>query len=118
MLVVRCAGFSLQWLLLGGTSSVTPQGLGGTASGVSGLQSLWLLSPRAQAQQLWHTGLVAPRHVGSSQTRNRTHVPCIDRWILNPWITREVQEMTLFICSVLDLVGGGGWEMFGGRVPQ
>ena len=27
-------------------------------------------------------GLVAPRHVGSSQTRDRTRVPCIGRWIL------------------------------------
>ena len=36
--ILRCAGFSLWWLLLGGTSSVTPQGLGGTGSGVSGLQ--------------------------------------------------------------------------------
>ena len=31
---------------------------------------------RAQAQRLWHMGLVAPRHVGSSQTRDGTHVPC------------------------------------------
>ena len=37
-LILRCAGFSLWWLPLGGTSSVTPQGLGGTGSGVSGLQ--------------------------------------------------------------------------------
>ena len=28
------------------------------------------------------TGSVALRHVGSSQTRDRTHVPCIGRWIL------------------------------------
>ena len=26
-------------------------------------------TPDAQAQQLWLTGLVAPQHVGSSQTR-------------------------------------------------
>ena len=26
-------------------------------------------APDTQAQQLWLTGLVAPRHVGSSQTR-------------------------------------------------
>ena len=31
----------------------------------------------ARAQQLWRTGLVAPRHVGSSRTRARTRVPCI-----------------------------------------
>ena len=28
----------------------------------------------AGAQELWSTGLVAPQHVGSSQTRDRTHV--------------------------------------------
>ena len=28
-------------------------------------------------------GLVAPRRVGSSWTRARTHIPCIDRQILN-----------------------------------
>ena len=37
---------------------------------------------RAQAQQLWQTGLVAPQHVGSSRTRARTRVPCTGRRIL------------------------------------
>lgn len=31
---------------------------------------------RAQAQ-LWRTGLVAPQHADSSQTRDQTCVPCI-----------------------------------------
>ena len=35
-------------------------------------------------------GLVALRHVGSSQTRGRTHVPYIGRRILNHCATREV----------------------------
>ena len=35
--------------------------------------------------------LVAPQHVGSSWTRARTHVSCIDRRILNHCATREVQ---------------------------
>ena len=39
--------------------------------------------------KLWLTGLVAPRHVGSSQTRARTRVPCIGRQILNHCATRE-----------------------------
>ena len=34
-------------------------------------------------------GPVAPRHVGSSQTRARTRVPCIGRQILNHCATRE-----------------------------
>ena len=46
---------------------------------------------RAQAQWLWHTGLVALCHVASSWTRDQTHVPCVGRWILNQWTTREVQ---------------------------
>ena len=32
-----------------------------------------------RAQYLWHTGLVATWPVGSSWTRDRTHVTCIDR---------------------------------------
>ena len=43
----------------------------------------------AQAQQLRRMGLAALRHVGSSQTRDWTHVPCISRQILNHWTTRE-----------------------------
>ena len=38
---------------------------------------------------MWLAGLVAPRHVGSSQTRARTRVPCISRQILNHCATRE-----------------------------
>ena len=56
-------------------------------------QQLWLAGSRAQAQQLWCTGLVAPWHVGSSQTRARTCVPCVDRRILNHCATREVREL-------------------------
>ena len=46
---------------------------------------------RAQAQWLWHMGLVVSRHVESSQTMDQTHVPCIGTEILNHWTTREVQ---------------------------
>ena len=28
-------------------------------------------------------------HVGSSQIRDGTHVPCVGRWILNHWTTQE-----------------------------
>ena len=48
-------------------------------------------APDAQAQQLWLTGLVAPWHVGSSQTKARTRVPCICRQILNHCATREAR---------------------------
>ena len=49
-------------------------------------------------QELWRTGLVAPRHVGSSQTRDRTYVPCISRQILNHWTTRELYLEALQVC--------------------
>ncbi|KAJ8796084.1 hypothetical protein J1605_018232 [Eschrichtius robustus] len=54
------------------------------------------MGSRAQAQQLWHMGFVAPRHVGSSWTRARTRVPCIGRQILNHCVTREVPTYDTF----------------------
>ena len=82
-----CAGFSFRWLLL----------LRSTGSRRTGFRScstqaqwLWFAGSRAQAQQLWCKGLVAPQHVGFSRARDRTHVPCISWWILNHCTTREV----------------------------
>ena len=46
---------------------------------------------------MWHTGLVALWHVGSSQTRARTCVPCIGRRILNHSAIREV-PMLFLVC--------------------
>ena len=60
---LRCAGFSLLWLLL------------------------WLPGSRAQAQYLRCSGLVT---LGSSQTRDWTHVPYIGRRTLNQQTSREV----------------------------
>ena len=45
---------------------------------VAVVQGLWWL---------WLPGLVAPWHVGSSWTGDRTCVPCTGRRILNPWTT-------------------------------
>ena len=43
--------------------------------------------------------LVAPRHVGSSQARARTRVPCIGRQILNHCATREaLPPLFVFLC--------------------
>ena len=39
-------------------------------------------------------GLVAPRHVGSSWTRDYTCVPCIGRWILIHLTIKEVSTMS------------------------
>ena len=41
-------------------------------------------------------GLVAPWHVGSSRTKDQTHVPCIDRRILNHCTTREIPEVNFY----------------------
>ena len=56
-----------------------------------GLSCCGAQAPDAQAQQLWLTGPVALRHVGSSQTRARIRVPCIDRQALNHCATREAR---------------------------
>ena len=50
---------------------------------VASLRAAW-------AQQLWCTGLAAPWHTESSQTRDQTLVACIGGQILNHWTTREV----------------------------
>ena len=60
-----------------------------------GLSCCGAQAPDAQAQQLWLTGAVAPRHVGSPQTRTRTRVPCISRQILNHCATREAKILHL-----------------------
>ena len=70
-----CSGFSLQWLLL--LQSTDSRHVGFSSCGT-------------QAQYLWHMGLVAPWHVGSSQTRAQTHVLSIGWRILNHCATREV----------------------------
>ena len=72
---LRCADFSLRWLLL-------LRSAGSRRTGFS--------SCGTQAQSLWRTGLGAPRHMGSSWTGARTHVLCTGRRILNHCATREV----------------------------
>ena len=84
---LRCAGFSLRWLLLLQTTGSRHPGFSSCGTRA---QQLWLMGSRVHAQQLWCIGLVAPRHVGSSRTRVQTHVPYIGRWILNHYTTREV----------------------------
>ena len=46
---------------------------------------------------LWLTGPVAPWHVGSSQTRARTRVPCIRRQTLNHCATREAPQSVFYL---------------------
>ena len=62
----RCSGFSLQWL------------------------PLWQSSGSSAGSIVVARGLSFPGHEDSYWTRNPTRVPCIGRWILNHWTTREV----------------------------
>ena len=96
--VSHCGGFSCCGAqALGAWASVfVACGLSGVARGLQSVGSaVWLAGCRAQAQQLWHMGLAAPRHVGSSQPRAQTHVPCIGRRILNHCATREAPKQVL-----------------------
>ena len=95
-----CEGFLQLWQV-GATPHCSAQ-----ASHCRGLSCCGAQAPDAQAQQLWLTGLVAPRHVGSSQTRARTRVPRIGRQILNHCATREAPPPIDFASGffVLELV--------------
>ena len=90
----HCSGFSCcgARALAAQASVVVARGL--NSCGMQA-QQLRHTGSRAQAQQLCCTGLVAPWHVGSSQTRARTHVPCIGRQILNHCTTRKAPQQFL-----------------------
>ena len=55
-------------------------------------------------------GLVDPQHIGSSQNRDRTHVLCIGRQILNHWTTIEAPSflicLSLCVSICLTMVRG------------
>ena len=63
----------------------------------SGAQQSWLLGSGAQAPDLRHTSLLAPRHVGSAQFRSQTHVSWIRRWILYHCTTCKVPILFLLV---------------------
>ena len=87
MLGLHCyTGFSLVVVNGGYSLAVMCRLLIAVASLVGSMGSgVWSV----QAQQLWPESLAALRHVGSSQTKDQTCVPCIGRQILNHW-TRDV----------------------------
>ena len=64
-----CEGFSLA-VVNGGLLFVASCRLLIAVASLTAAASLW-----AQAQQLWHTSLVAPWHVGSFHTRDRMLLP-------------------------------------------
>ena len=75
----HCGGFSCC-----GAWALGCAGFGSSSSRLQGVGS-----------ELWHSGLVAPSHVGSSRTTDQTHVLCLVRQILNHQTTKEVPRSTL-----------------------
>ena len=57
----------------------------------------------AQAQ-LRHAGLVPAQHLEFSRTRDWTCVPCVGRWVLNHWATREILPYFFFKPGVNPLI--------------
>ena len=64
------------------------------AARVSAVVACGLSSCGSQAQYLWPTDLAALRHVGSSRTRARTHVPRIGRRTFNHCATRDAPTLS------------------------
>ena len=87
---LQCEGFSRS-----GFSCCRAQALRELASVVEACRS------RARAQKRWCTGLVAPWHVESSQTRDHTPVSWIGRWILIHCTTSKVLLSLFWIFIIL-----------------
>ena len=88
---LRCEGSSLRWLLLLPSTSSGPTGFHGWSG--------WTLEPSTPS--LWCMGLVAPRHVGSSWTKDWTRVSGIGRRILHHWATRKPRKWSFKLVLVL-----------------
>ena len=73
VLSIFCVGFSLRWLLL--LQSTGSRACGHSSSGSQALEH--------RLSSCGNKGLVTPRHVGSSQIRDRTHISYIGRQILS-----------------------------------
>ena len=89
---------------------------GARASRCCGLSRCGAQAPDAQVQQLWLTGLAAPRHVGSYRTEARTHVP--KHLVLTSWFCGSGREtltavdwiQVFFSCCILGSLAS--WYMF------
>ena len=60
-------------------------------------------------------GLVTSQLMGSSQTRDQTHVSFIGGWIFNRWANREVQLSGILKATGLHLAG---WQILKPIVKQ
>ena len=97
VLGLHCCVWAFSVVVSGGCSPVVVHRL---FIAVASLVSEYRLQG-ARTQWLWHIGLVAMWHLGSSWTRDRTHGPCIGRQILNHWTTREVLNLHSCIYCVI-----------------
>ena len=95
--LLQRVGFSFCWLLL----------LPSTNSRCVDFSSCGSRAPEQQAQWLRCMDSVAPRRVGSSQTRDLTRVSCIGRWILYHRATREALSGSSFLHWSVDMPGSG-----------
>ena len=81
-----CTSLSLRWFLL----------LRNTGSRHTGFSRVSAQALECGLSSCGARALAVPQHVESSQTRDRTHVPCVGRQILNYCTTREVQGIQIF----------------------
>ena len=97
--LVAVPGLLFAWLLLLWST--------GSRACISVVVAHWLSSCSSWALEhrfeLWHTGLVAPWHMGSSWTRDRTHVSCIGGWTLYHSATWEapIHEFFFYVFLIL-----------------
>ena len=65
------------------------------------LNSCTSQAPECRLSKMWRAGPVSLHHVGSSQIKDRTSVPCIGSWSLNHWTTSEalLSLKCIFKCS-------------------
>ena len=68
----------------------SPSSCGARASRCSGFSWCGAAAPGARTWWLWCTGFSCPQQMESSLIRDRTRVPCLGRWTLSHWATREV----------------------------
>ena len=96
-LVAASGGYSSLWASHCGGFSCCEAWPLGFSTWSTWARQLWLAGSRAQAQQVWLTGLVALLHVGSSRARYWTCVPCTGRWTSNYCATREVPKLYFYL---------------------
>ena len=76
----------------------------------TGFSLLWLLLLRSVGSVVAAHGLIAPWDVESFWTKDWTYIPCIGRWILNHWTTREAPACDFRQCVSHGFLGSESTE--------